>query len=142
MRKIEFRGKRLDNGEWVRGDLLHTYELNSETKEVKLNGHYIISQEGDDIEDCFISRSIEVAPDSVGQFTGLRDKNGKEIYEGDIIDFTNVDYPDCEIIFNNASFVCNEIGEDNIVCELRLGLVNEVIGNIHDNPELLKGGEK
>lgn len=79
----------------------------------------------------------DIVEETLGQYTGLTDKNGTKIFEGDIINFTNVDYPDCEITFDNGSFVYNEIGEDNIICELRFRLVNEVIGNIHDNPELI-----
>ena len=66
MREIKFRGKRLDNGEWIEGDLL------------RMNGHWFIfldpAPEGID--------KYAVDPATVGEFTGLKDKNGKEIYEG------------------------------------------------------------
>ena len=138
MRKIEFRGKRLDNGEWVRGDLLHTYELNSETKEVKLNGHYIISQEGDDIEDCIISRSIEVAPDSVGQFTSLYDRNKKEIYEGDILRASDVGVLEVRFVRGVFAFLWNGNLDDEFPTGSPTHEWAEVVGNIHDNPKLLK----
>ena len=135
MREILFRGKSKDNSEWVEGSLVQMLvdgriasciapieEVGRANKDVPPMGIlYTLNK------DIFI-----VLPDTIGQYTGLTDKNGNKIFEGDIIDFTNVDYPECEIIFDNGSFVCNEIGEDNIVCELRLGLVDEVIGNIHD----------
>lgn len=93
--------------------------------------------------------SFGVIPDTVGQFTGLTDKNGREIYEGDIVktkhfgkeldrggDFANVSgYDVFEIKYINAQFMFNNrlryfYLHRNTICE--------VIGNIHDNPELLK----
>ena len=71
MREIKFRGKRLDNGEWVYGHYIKV------TPYKDVDGHRICTQDTWDM--------IPVDPASLGQFTGLRDKNGREIYEGDIL---------------------------------------------------------
>lgn len=116
MREIKFRGKRLDNGEWVYGDLhIRTPfpHIHSEIDYGKAN----------------------IDPHTIGQFTGLHDKNGKEIYEGDIVRYDMGG--ECEVSY------C--IGGGFAGFDLSPAFHNghqlkdvEVIGNIHDNPELLK----
>lgn len=149
-RVIKFRGKTL-NGEWVYGNLL------------KLADGYIIIpifNEFNKVPDnstpaplMFYENDFYVVyPNTVGQFTGLCDKNGKEIYEGDIVRWHNQNYA---IVFKYGQFYAsiekchkNVYGgfplhsladtlitiDENNICE--------IIGNIYDNHELLKGNEK
>lgn len=128
MRTIKFRGKSLD-GEWV-------YGFYVEEERQTLNGFekkYFIVNDGYDY----------VKPDTVGQFTGLYDKDGKEIYEGDIIleklKRSRKDGDLYEIVFED----CQWFGKDKDGAGTSLSLLNDfhvikIIGNIHDNPELLK----
>ena len=129
MRQIKFRGKRLDNGAWIYGDLIHI-----DKSDIGIVTDY------DHWSGCRIN------PDTVGQFTGLLDRNGKEIYEGDIIKVDEFAMP-CEVIWyeKTASFQLryHVDGGFNIPKDA-LGLwvqdykdVIAVIGNIHDNPELI-----
>ncbi|MBQ8662491.1 MAG: hypothetical protein IJ471_01400 [Eubacterium sp.] len=121
-REILFKAKRLDNGEWVEGDLIHSFDEEN---------RFAISNE---------FGLYEVAPYTICQYTGLTDKNGKKIWENDILSCGGnlvVTWKE-----NLASFCLSKKGwlyqhffgeavETNDVV---------VIGNIFDNPELLEGG--
>ena len=129
MREIKFRGKCLDNGEWVYGDLhIRTPfpHIHSEIDYSKVN----------------------IDPHTVGQFTGLHDKDGKEIYEGDVVTqtwgsphFVNGVLYDCYGRIGDIRYECDLIGvhtKNGMYRIVGCGLSNTVIGNIHDNPELLE----
>ena len=138
MREILFRGKRVDNGEWETGFLvIERYQTSEERFYItdKMTGHH-----------------TPILPKTVGQYTGLTDKNGKKIFEGDIAKAIQTEYDEdkekepfvfeviVEMIFEDGcfglmakhfvDFYAPMWKEDNV--EL------EVIGNIHDNSELLE----
>ena len=134
MREILFRGKRTDNGKWECGDLLSPNEFNAIPHIVYID---YLNEYGDIGE-----ISAPILPETVGQFTGLTDKNGKRIFEGDIVTgyFNHEKIVGYVFYGGNAHFFIQRdgiygIGLDNSDCWL------EVIGNIHDKPELLEGGE-
>ena len=121
-REILFRGKRIDNGDWVYGDLIHNIDcIKIRERETDINR---------------IAKSYEVIPDTVGQYTGLKDKNGNEIYEGDIVTglFNYTDIIGHIVYGSDATFFIERKGLYGI------GLNNaedwlEVVGNIHDKEE-------
>jgi uncharacterized phage protein (TIGR01671 family) len=125
MREILFRAKRKDNGEWVYGDLLQNID------------RYKIREREKDI--TRIAKSYEVIPETIGQYTGLKDKNGKMIFEGDIVTglFNHTDIIGHIVYGSDATFFIERKGLYGI------GLNNaedwlEVVGNIHDNKKLLR----
>lgn len=130
MREILFRGKRKDNGEWVYGYYLQIGDVG------KL--HYILTGKLAIRNGVVGFEQYEVIPESVSEFTGLTDKNGKRIFEGDIVEYKD-EYGKIVYHHNEAMFViefdtwCTDF--DHIT-----GNEIEVVSNIQDNPELLKGG--
>ena len=130
MREILFRGKRTDNGEWIYGDLMQNVDcikIREQEKDVK-----------------HIAKSFEIDLETVGQYTDLADKNGKRIFEGDIIKRF---WLGAEIIYcvrydaENAHFIGKALNKNGFTSFDGDGEMFEVIGNINDNPEMLKGGE-
>ena len=121
MRDILFRGKRLDNGEWAEGSLL-------------LIGNLAYIYDGDSCpsEVNFEYEFIAVDPATVGQYTGLQDKNGKKIFEGDILSDGAFTY---EVRYKGTGFVTIL---DGYVYTMDTRPTKIVIGNIHDHPDLLK----
>lgn len=128
MREILFRGKRVDNGEWIEGDLIQSRD---KTYIHPKANSFRVSETG--LSKLIVLR--EVYPETVGQYTGLTDKNGKKIFEGDIIR-SNSERGYIEYYPNDCAF---EVVDDHGFYWLISEMSNiEVIGNIHDNPELLK----
>lgn len=118
-REILFRGKRIDNGEWI---------TDSET--------YIWDGDGIWLSDENLN-VVTVIPETVGQFTGLTDKNGRRIFEGDIVDYISSD-----VIGNpkTGTIIVEDMTDYDTMIYLNHSDELQIIGNIHDNTEILKGG--
>lgn len=126
-REFKFRGKSYNSGFWLYGNLA--------APDFTFMDHYMY----------FEGEPRKVRPDTIGQYTGLKDRKGKEIYEGDILKIG--DSRVAEVYWSNeeAQYIA---GNDGVELSLNRaynhdgfgGSAIEIIGNIHDNPEL-KGGE-
>ena len=130
MREILFRGKRLNNGEWVEGYFIRQYGSNE-----------IITADDE---------MYHITPETVGQYTGLTDKNGTRIFEGDIVKITGFHTTAIAAVkYGSTSEKSTHWGwyfddndghtyflESQAFCKDYNAII---IGNIHDNPELLKG---
>ena len=160
MREILFRGKRIDNGEWVYG-----YYVCLNEKSHRIYTGYAETDCGNYYPDFY-----EVIPETVGQYTGLTDKNGKKIFEGDILKYYVWGSYECFAVVRIGEYeqdgsgdeypaikVCGVYAEVKRKCPLvkadedyfpeylkkssllEIGKGNfDLVGNIHDNPELRK----
>ena len=136
MREILFRGKRKDNDEWVEGNYGEYYNGEKKVSCISIPSKETISG----------SLCYDVIPETVGQYTGLTDKNGTKIFEGDIVghiqEYEISDKVESIAVIKwNEAYTCWSIEYTNGRITAFLGMEYhriEVIGNIHDNPELLK----
>lgn len=157
MREILFHGKRTDNGEWVEGDVLQTRYHSGHIE------YQIMPQTP-------VSSAYPVLAETVGQYTGLTDRNGKRIFEGDIVRYNTYDDFDCQSVvkfgeynqdgsageYSASKCIGFYVDVDNFICPdwceygsncfsnylkqqniLEVARYCEIIGNIHDDPELL-----
>ena len=134
MREILFRGKRIDNGEWVYG---HFYETRG-------NGKNVFR-----IYEGLNHKHHTIIPETIGRYTGLIDKNGTKSFEGDIVRHHNGCFGNAvekgKVYWDERSCgwrrTSNGAFHHGIVGTYKMSpeCVYEVIGNIHDNPELIGG---
>lgn len=149
-REILFRGKRTDDGKWVYGYYIkathhwHSYGVHEDwiATDTVQNGGW-----------CNVRGKYAVLPKTVGQYTGLTDKNGKKIFEGDIVAYPDGscfgvvcsgDYESFDSYHTGFFVMWFEKGKlKGFRRDIRFWTMEQkawVVGNIHDNPELLKGG--
>lgn len=151
MREIKFRGKRIDNGEWVYGYFIP--DMLEKTHRKWTDWGFIKVFDYDNAK----TNTIRVERRTIGQFTGFTDDNDREVFEGDIVKINNHNY---KIVYETGSFMLVKCNEETDMYEQFLNCWNdnvyplsqyhwedgyeadllnncEVIGNIYDNPELL-----
>ena len=136
-REILFRGKSIGTGEWLYGNLFN-YGLTPPTNVPCISVCVPTSWED-------VRLFYAVHPDTIGQYTGLKDKNGKKIFEGDVLDYTIFDVfgeeHQCKGVVKWADdcLICdNSDGVNGLAWVVKQSIELDVIGNITNNPELMK----
>ena len=137
MREILFRGKRLHDNKWIYGNFVSDCEGNPHIIEPRFfceDGHHLQYEDNTDTP-------VFIIPETVGQYTGLTDKNGVRIFEGDIVSLVKHDSLIYKVVYVPCRYeLVNSKGVNCFVLDIYKSENIEVIGNIYDNPELL-GGE-
>lgn len=146
MREIRFRGKSIKNDRWVYGYYVHLEDFmrGRETHRI-YSGLADSMPDGDGYD--FGEDYEDVSQNTIGQYTGLKDANGKEIYEGDILDLyipkNNIGKPEHrkrKVIWKDNGFRITNMHDDCVLdcVTSTIELIYTVIGNIHDNPEFIE----
>lgn len=135
MREIFFRGKRKDNGEWVIGKCI----------DINFREAYILYGWKDASVGLFNVDDIEVIPETICQYTGLTDKEGNKIFEGDILRVAYRPKDDCAVEWHDGSFRLRWVNEDRraeygfdydaVCCVQNIVGKRKIVGNVFDNQE-------
>lgn len=135
MREILFRGKRVDNGEWITG---YYIKANHHWHSRGIHEDWFVVDTIQNGGWCNVRGKYAIIPETIGQYTGLTDKNGTKIFEGDIVSISGELKGTYTCVWEEHNF---EYEFDNKTMSFGLACVYsddiEVIDNIHDNPELL-----
>lgn len=126
MRAIKFRWKSILTDEWFYGDLVHSADKKRTA---------ILVNDKDSYDEC------EVVHETIGQFTSLYDCDGKEIFEGDILDFNGIKV-EVRFVRGVFTFLANGNLDEELCGDCRTDLFAKVIGNVYENPDIMKGGKK
>ena len=134
MRTIKFRARR-KNGKWVVGNFINHFSTYFKTEE----RHSIFLPKPENDNGGYWVEDID--PETVGQFTSLHDCDGKEIFEGDILDFNGLTV-EVRFVRGVFAFLANGDLDEELCGDCRTDLFAKVIGNVYENPDILKGGKK